>query len=237
MFAPDRHLQIGSLLFAGIDQIDLTGPYEVLSAIPNASVHIAAKSMAVVKDFHGLPLCPTTTFDEMPAIDILHIPGGPGQQDVMEDDEILRFIRRCAAQATHVLSVCTGALLLGAAGLLKQRRATTHWAAMEVLPYLGAIPVDERVVVDDNWVFAAGATSGIDGAIQLAAMVRGDDVARKIQLYMQYHPEPPFDSGIPDRAPAHIVQQAGESVAQLTASRLETAKRIGTELGLHEIDG
>jgi putative intracellular protease/amidase len=144
MFAPDRHLRIGSLLFPDVDQIDLTGPYEVLAAIPNATVHVAAKHMAVVHDFHGLPLYPTTTLNDMPNLDILHIPGGPGQEALMEDEETLDFIRRRAAEATHVLSVCTGALLLGAAGLLRQRRATTHWAAMEVLPYFGALVANAR---------------------------------------------------------------------------------------------
>ncbi len=232
MFAPDKHLQIGSLLFPGLDQIDLTGPYEVLAAIPNATVHVAAKKMEVVKDFHGLPLYPTLTLDEMPKLDILHVPGGPGQQAFMEDEEILGFIRKHAEQSEYVLSVCTGALLIGAAGLLKGRRATTHWAAMDVLPHLGAISVNERVVIDGNWVFAAGVTSGIDGALQLAAMVRGEDVAKQIQLYMQYHPEPPFDSGTPDRAPAHILERSRTSVAKLTAERIETAKRIDARLGL-----
>ncbi|NEI74046.1 DJ-1/PfpI family protein [Rhizobium lusitanum] len=231
-FAPDQHLHIGSLIFDRLDQIDLTGPYEVLSAIPNATVHIGAKKMEVVKDFHGLPLYPTTTLRDMPKLDILHVPGGPGQQNLMEDEEVLGFIRRQAAEAAFVFSVCTGALLAGAAGLLKGRRATTHWASMEVLPLLGAIPVNERVVIDGNWVFAAGVTSGIDGALRLAAMARGDDVAKQIQLYMQYQPEPPFDSGTPEQAPPHILARQRDAVAALTAARIETAKRVGEKLGL-----
>jgi cyclohexyl-isocyanide hydratase len=232
MFAPDEHLNIGSLIFDGFDQIDLTGPYEVLSAIPNATFHIGAKKTEVVTDFHGLPLYPTTTLSEMPKLDIFHIPGGPGQQPLMEDEEVLGFIRRQAAEAAFVFSVCTGALLVGAAGLLKGRRATTHWASMEVLPLLGAIPVNERVVIDDNWIFAAGVTSGIDGALHLAAMARGEDIAKQIQLYMQYQPEPPFDSGTPERAPAHIVERQRNAIAALTSARIETAKRVGEKLGV-----
>lgn len=230
MFAPGKHLHIGSLIFDRFDQIDLTGPYEVLSAIPNATFHIGAKKKQVVKDFHGLSLMPTITLSEMPKLDILHIPGGPGQQDVMEDEEVLGFIRKQAEAATYVFSVCTGALVLGAAGLLMGRRATTHWASMEVLPLFGAKPVNERVVIDGKWIFAAGVTSGIDGALQLAAMVRDEDLAKQIQLYMQYQPEPPFDSGTPDRAPAHIVERQRNAVADLTAARIETAKRIREKL-------
>jgi cyclohexyl-isocyanide hydratase len=132
----------------------------------------------------------------------------------------------------YVFSVCTGALICGAAGLLVGRRATTHWAAMDVLPYFGAIPSNDRVVVDGNYYFAGGVTSGIDGALQLAAALRGDEVAMQIQLYMQYQPEPPFDAGTPERAPAEIVERARRSVKDLTARRIETAKRIAARLGL-----
>jgi len=232
MFALDKHLHIGSLIFDKFDQIDLTGPYEVLSAVPNATFHIGAKSKQTVEDFRGLQVQPSQTLSEMPQLDILHIPGGPGQQDLMEDEEVLGFIRRQAAGASFVFSVCTGALLLGAAGLLKGRRATTHWASMTVLPLLGAIPVSERVVIDGNWMFAAGVTSGIDGALRLAALARGEDVAKQIQLYMQYQPEPPFDSGSPERAPAHILEHQRDAMAALTAARLETARRVGSKLGL-----
>jgi cyclohexyl-isocyanide hydratase len=150
----------------------------------------------------------------------------------MEDEETLGFIRAQAAGALFVFSVCTGALICGAAGLLKGRRATTHWAAMDVLPHLGAIALPDRVVVDGNYVFAAGVTSGIDGALQLAAMLRGEKAAQQIQLYMQYHPEPPFDAGTPDRAPEEVVAAARASVAQLTADRIETAKRVANRLGI-----
>ena len=149
---------------------------------------------------------------DAPQLDVLHVPGGFGQEALMEDAEVLGWIRRQAAGARSVFSVCTGALLCGAAGLLKGRRATTHWASFHLLPYFGAIPVNERVVVDGTWVFAAGVTAGIDGALRLAAELRGDDAAQAIQLYMVYAPEPPFDSGTPETAPAAILAQARQSV-------------------------
>jgi len=135
--------------------------------------------------------------------------------------------RRSVATALTV-----SALLCGAAGLLKGRRATTHWTAQHLLPYFGATPVNERVVIDGNWVFAAGVTSGIDGALHLAALLRGQRVAEQIQLYMQYHPEPPFDAGTPDRAPKAVLEAARNSASKLTADRLETAKKIGARLGV-----
>jgi cyclohexyl-isocyanide hydratase len=128
--------------------------------------------------------------------------------------------------------VCTGALLLGAAGLLIGRRATTHWASFHLLPYFGANPVDERVVVDGNWVFAAGVTAGIDGALRLAAKLRSEEIAQAIQLYMVYAPEPPFNSGTPETAPASILDRARRSVSSMTAKREETARRVAAKLGV-----
>ena len=232
MIPSDQHLHIGSILFDGLDQIDFTGPFEVLARIPNSTLHIAGKTRAPVKDTRGLVLTPEKTFAEMPKLDVLHVPGGPGQEALMEDEETLDFIRTQAAGAMFVFSVCTGALICGAAGLLKGKRATTHWAAMEVLPYLGAIPLTDRVVIEGNYIFAGGVTSGIDGALQLAAVLRGERVAQQIQLYMQYHPEPPFDAGTPERAPKDIVAAARESVKELTAQRMETARRVARRLGV-----
>ncbi|QPF90323.1 DJ-1/PfpI family protein [Bradyrhizobium commune] len=232
MIPPETHLQIGSLLFDGLDQIDLTGPFEVLSRIPNATYRVYAKTTTPVRDVKGLQLTPDATLVEAPRLDVLHVPGGFGQEAMMEDEEILAWIERQVAGAGHVFSVCTGALLLGAAGLLRGRRATTHWASFHLLPLFGAIPVNERVVVDGNWVFAAGVTAGIDGALRLAAELRGDDVARAIQLYMQYAPEPPFDSGTPERAAGPILDQAKRAVAAITAQREATARRVAARLGI-----
>ena len=232
MIPHDVPLQIGSLLFEGIDQIDLTGPFEVLSRIPNSTYRIYGKSTAPVRDINGLRLMADAPLGEATPLDVLHVPGGYGQEAVMEDAEVLDWIRRQADSAVGVLSVCTGALLCGAAGLLKRRRATTHWASFHLLPYFGAIPVNQRVVVDGAWVFAAGVTAGIDGALRLAAELRGDDAAQAIQLQMVYAPEPPFDSGTPETAPAAILREARDAVADITRQREATAKRIAARLGV-----
>ncbi len=232
MIPHDIHLQIGSLLFEGVDQIDLTGPFEVLSRLPNSTYRIYGKSGEPVRDLRGLRLTPDAALADAPQLDVLHVPGGFGQEALMEDADVLGWIAGQAAGARSVLSVCTGALLCGAAGLLKGRRATTHWASFHLLPLFGAIPVNQRVVVDGNWVFAAGVTAGIDGALRLAAELRGEDAAKAIQLYMVYAPEPPFDSGTPESAPAAILAQARQSVAGITAQREATARRVAQRLGI-----
>ncbi len=232
MVAEDTHLQIGSLLFEGLDQIDLTGPFEVLSRIPNSTYRLYGKTAAPVRDLKGLRLTPDAALEEAPPLDVLHVPGGFGQEALMEDEQVLGWLRRQAAGARSVFSVCTGALLCGAAGLLKGRRATTHWASFHLLPYFGATAVDERVVIDGDWIFAAGVTAGIDGALQLAANLRGEDAAKAIQLYMVYAPEPPFDSGTPASAPPEILAQARHAVAGITAQREATARRVAARLGI-----
>ncbi|HEY4043680.1 MAG TPA: DJ-1/PfpI family protein [Rhodopila sp.] len=237
MIPHDTHLQIGSLLFEGVDQIDLTGPFEVLSRMPNATYRIYGKTAEPVRDLKGLRLTPDAALADAPPLDVLHVPGGFGQEAMMEDAEVLEWIRRQAAGARSVFSVCTGALLCGAAGLLRGRRATTHWASFHLLRLFGAIPVNQRVVVDGNWVFAAGVTAGIDGALRLAALLRGDDAAQTIQLQMAYAPEPPFDSGTPETAPAAILEQARQSVARITAQREMTARRVASRLGIEEVPG
>ena len=150
----------------------------------------------------------------------------------MEDEQVPTWLERQASGARGVFSVCTGALLCGAAGLLRGRRATTHWASFHLLPLFGAIPVNERVVVDGSWVFAAGVAAGIDGALRLAAELRGDDAARAIQLHMVYAPEPPFDSRTPETAPPAILENARRSVASITAQREATARRVAVRLGI-----
>lgn len=232
MIPPDTHLQIGSLVFEGLDQIDLTGPFEVLSRIPNATYRLYDKTGETVRDLKGLRLTPDATLAAAPQLDVLHVPGGFGQEALMEDEEVLGWVRRQAAGAHSIFSVCTGALICGAAGLLKGRRATTHWASFHLLPLFGAIPVNERVVVDGAWVFAAGVTAGIDGALRLAAELRGEAAAQSIQLHMVYAPEPPFNAGTPETAPAAILEAARQSVRDITTRREETAKRIAARLGL-----
>jgi cyclohexyl-isocyanide hydratase len=226
----DVHLQIGSLLFEGIDQIDLTGPFEVLSRIPNSTYRIYGKTADPIRDMQGLRLAPDATLAEAPPLDVLHVPGGHGQEALMEDAEVLGWIRQQASAACALFSVCSGALICGAAGLLKGRRATTHWSALHLLPLFGAIPINQRVVVDGAFVFAAGVTAGIDGALRLAAELRGDETAQSIQLHMAYAPEPPFDSGTPESAPPAILAEARHKVRAITALREQTARRIAVEL-------
>ncbi len=233
MIPPDQHIEIGSLLFEGLDQIDLTGPFEVLSRIPNATYRVYGKTAEPVRDVKGLRLTPDAALADAPPLDVLHVPGGFGQQALMEDEAVLGWIRQQAAGAVSVFSVCTGALLCGAAGLLQGRRATTHWASFHLLPFFGAIPVNERVVVDGNWVFAAGVTAGIDGALRLAAELRGEAAAQAIQLHMVYAPEPPFDSGTPETAPPAILAAARQALQHRTTQREATARRIAARLGIH----
>jgi len=223
---------IGMLLFPRLTQLDLTGPYEVLARLPDADVHLVAHTLDPVATDRGLTVVPTTTFARCPPLDVVMVPGGPGQQALMDDDEVLDFLRAQAQHAKYVTSVCTGSLVLGAAGLLRGKRATCHWAALEHLPLLGAIPVQERVVVDGNVVTGAGVASGIDFALALAAILAGETVAREIQLQIEYDPAPPFDSGSPSTAPAEVVAALRARLAGLNWERRNKARKAGERLGI-----
>ena len=227
-----QHLIIGALVFPSMDQIDLTGPFEVLSRLPNSTFHLIGRTIAPVRDIQGLILTPEVAISNAPQLDVLVVPGGFGQEALMDDEEVLDFLRAQAAGAQYTFSVCTGALLLGAAGLLRGVRATTHWSTFHLLPYFGAVPVDVRTVVDGRTVTAAGVTSGIDGALRLAALLRGDLVAQTIQLSIEYAPEPPFLSGTPKTAPPEVLNAAHNRVREISGARLETAKRVATRLGI-----
>ncbi|WP_165246357.1 DJ-1/PfpI family protein [Paludisphaera soli] len=233
---PTGHLHIGILIFPRMDQIDFTGPFEVLSRVPDSTVHVFAKDKAPLRDVKGLILTPEESLAEVPPLDVLVVPGGPGQEALMEDEEVLAFLRDRAAKAQYVYSVCTGALICGAAGLLKGVRATTHWASFDLLRYFGALPTDERVVLDGKHLSAAGVTAGIDGALKLAALLRGDLAAQAIQLGIEYAPEPPFQSGTPKTAPPEVLEAARSATAPLTKQRLETARRAAARLGV-EVKG
>ena len=228
----DQPLEIGSLLFEGLDQIDLTGPFEVFARLPNATTRLYGVTDAPVTDVGGLRLTPDGSVLDAPQLDVLHIPGGRGQEALMRDEALLHWIRRQAEGAKILFSVCTGALICGAAGLLKGRKATTYWTVQHLLPLFGATPVDARVVVDGNLVCAGGFTWGIDGALRVAAMLRGDEVAKTIQLAMQYAPEPPFDAGTPDRAPESAFDTVKNATAALTAQREKTAREVAGRLGI-----
>ena len=226
MSSSARTVEIGSLLFEGLDQIDLTGPFEVLSRLPGARHRLYGSTAGAVRDVMGLHLIPDATLAEAPRLDVLHVPGGPGQEALMDDAAVLGWLRTQAAGASKVLSVCTGALLLGAAGLLRGRRATTHWASHDLLPLFGATALDQRVVVDGKWIFAAGVTAGIDGALTLVAELCGVEAAQRIQLDIAYAPEPPFDSGTPATAPPAVLARARADGAALRMRREATAKRL-----------
>jgi cyclohexyl-isocyanide hydratase len=225
-----RH--IGMLLFPRMTQLDLTGPYEVLARLPDTKVELVARTREPVTTDRGMQIVPTVTYADCPPLDVIMVPGGAGQQDLMDDEAVLGFLRQAAASAKYVTSVCTGSLVLGAAGLLKGKRATSHWSAVDHLALLGAIPTHERVVVDGNVVTGAGVVSGIDFALRLAAILDGEQVARELQLQIEYDPDPPFDCGSPRRAPPDLLKKLKGRGAKLTEERRVTAARVGRKLGV-----
>lgn len=224
--------RIGMLIFPRLTQLDMTGPYEVLARLPDTKVELLARTLTPVTTDRGMQIVPTTTYADCPPLDVVMVPGGPGQQDLMEDEEALSFLCKQAAGAKFVTSVCTGSLVLGAAGLLKGKRATCHWAAIDHLKLLGAIPVSEKVVIDGNVVTGAGVTSGIDFVLALAAILENEQVAREIQLQIEYDPAPPFDSGSPKSAAREIVEKLKARGAQLYEARKALAAWVGKKLGV-----
>ena len=198
-------IHIGMLLYPGLTQLDLTGPFEVLHRVPDARVHLLWKNLEPVVADSKLALGPTATLASCPDLDVLFVPGGHGQLLLMQDEEVIGFLRDAGRKARFVTSVCTGALLLGAAGLLEGYEAATHWAFMDLLPMFGARPVRKRVVSDRNRITGGGVTAGIDFGLTLAARLSTEAVAKGIQLGLEYDPEPPFQCGHPDVAEAAIV--------------------------------
>ena len=193
---------IGFVIFPQLTQLDFTGPLQVLARLPESATHIVAKSSDPVPSDCGLNLLPTCAFASCPSLDLICVPGGSvGVADVLSDRETIEFVRRQAEGAKYVTSVCTGAFVLGAAGLLRGRQATTHWAFTDLLPLVGATHVKSRVVKDGNLITAGGVTSGIDFGLSVVAELAGELVAQSIQLGIEYDPAPPFDAGHPDRAP------------------------------------
>ena len=226
----NRPLQIGLLLFPDVTQLDLTGPWEVFARTPGVECHLIWKDLQPVRSDRGLSILPTTTFADCPPLDVICVPGGPGQIALMSDDITLNFLRQQADQAKWVTSVCTGSLVLGAAGLLKGYRATSHWSSIDQLALLGAEPVSQRVVRDRNRISGAGVTSGIDFALTLVAEIAGDAVAKSVQLQMEYDPEPPFTSGSPHTASPQEVEQARAKMAEFLATRRAATERAARRL-------
>jgi cyclohexyl-isocyanide hydratase len=230
MSANSAECQIGLLLFPGMTQIDFAEPYEVFSRLADTVVHVVAKSLDPVRTERGLVIVPTVSYADCPPLDVLVVPGGPGQQRLMDDAAVLGFLHRQGAQAKYVTSVCTGALLLGAAGLLNGYRATTHWLSMPLLPLFGAIAVDERVVIDGNRVTGGGCTAGMDFSLQLAALLRGEATAQQIQLQLEYSPAPPFASGSPATAPKEIVETVRRAAERFQEERRKTCEQVAKRL-------
>ena len=199
-------LVVGLLVFPRVQQLDLTGPYEVFASMPETRVELISKTLEAVVSATGLTLTPTVTFVTCPQLDVLCVPGGAGVNALLTDSETLTFVKRQASGARYVTSVCTGALVLGAAGLLQGKRATTHWAAHDLLAAFGAIPTQGRVVRDGTLLTGGGVTAGIDFALTLAAELAGQAAAEAVQLGLEYAPAPPFSAGTPDAAPSDVVR-------------------------------
>lgn len=221
-----RGVQIAMLLFAKLTQLDLTGPHEVLSRMPGATTHLVARSREPVVSETGLAIVPTAVFGDVPRADLVFVPGGPGQIAAGDDAETLAWLAAVGASARWVTSACTGALLLGAAGLLAGYRAATHWAYMDLLPLVGAVPEDRRVVVDRNRITGGGVTAGIDVALRVVAEVAGREAAEQIQLQLEYDPEPPFRAGHPRIAPPELVERARQKAAARHAERRAQLERL-----------
>jgi len=223
-------LQIGFLVFPQVQQLDLTGPHDVCASLPEVQARLVWKDLTPVASTSGLMLTPDTRFDACPQLDVLCIPGGLGVNPLLEDAETLAFVRRQATAARYVTSVCTGALVLGAAGLLRGKRATTHWASHALLTQFGAIPVHERVVRDGNLLTGGGITAGIDFGLVLAAELFGAQAAQAVQLQLEYAPAPPFDAGHPDSAPAEVLAWVRERNAAGLLQRQQIVARAAAAL-------
>ncbi len=217
-------LEIGMLLFPDLTQLDLTGPFEMLHRVPDTRVHLLWKDTRPVRATSGLTLHPTTALADSPPLDVLFVPGGFSQALLAKDEEVLGFLRAQGARARYVTSVCTGALLLGAAGLLDGYDATTHWAYVDRLPSFGARYRKGRVVIDRNRITGGGVTAGIDFGLHLAAELAGETVARSIQLGIEYDPAPPYDCGHPDKADPAMVAAIRQRLAAREAELLSARR-------------
>lgn len=219
-------IRVVFLVYPNVTQLDLTGPAQVLSRLGEAKIDLVWKTRDPVQTDSGFALLPTATFDEVREADILCVPGGFGCIDVMQDDAALAWVRAVGESAQWVTSVCTGSLILGAAGLLRGYRATSHWAWRDYLGLFGAEPVAERVVFDRNRVTGGGVTAGIDFALALVAAIEGEENARAIQLGLEYDPHPPFDSGTPDKAGEDLVRRVHERSSRIAPDREDRIRAV-----------
>jgi cyclohexyl-isocyanide hydratase len=219
-------IAIGMMLFPNLTQLDFTAPYEVFSRLPDAKVYLLAPTLEPIYSESGFCLFPNTSFERSPALDVLFVPGGLGVNAKLEDAAFLHFLKTPGEHAGYVTSVCTGSLLLAAAGLLQGYRATTHWFYMELLEMFGVETVADRVVIDRNRITSGGVTAGIDFGLVLAAQLYGEMVAQEIQLWMEYNPAPPFQSGSPQTASPNVVENARAEGKRLWETRRQIIQRI-----------
>jgi cyclohexyl-isocyanide hydratase len=224
-------LQIGLVIFPRVTQLDFTGPLQVFSSVPGAKVHLIWKRIEPVATDSVMMLTPTVSFADCPQLDVICVPGGGGTDDMINDEEMLDFLRRQAKGAKYITSVCTGSLVLGAAGLLQGFRAATHWTAMDFLAPYGATPTKTRVCVDRNRITGGGVTAGIDFALTLVSIMVDRETAEMIQLRLEYNPAPPFNSGSPDTAPPEILARMREKIAPAQLRRGEANHRAAARLG------
>jgi cyclohexyl-isocyanide hydratase len=224
-------ISVAFLLFPNVTQLDLTGPAQVLSRLGNVTLDLVWKNRNPVLTDAGFAIVPTATFAEVPRADILCVPGGMGVTEVIADDQAMAWVRSAGGEARWVTSVCTGSLILGAAGLLKGYRAATHWSWRDYLAMFGAEMVPERVVVDRNRVTGGGVTAGIDFALTLMAEVRSPEFAKAVQLSLEYDPAPPFDAGSPEKAGSDLVATYQRRMAQLAPDREEKFRAAAARLG------
>jgi cyclohexyl-isocyanide hydratase len=223
-------LRSGLLVFPNLTQLDLTGPYEVLARLPGAETLLLWKNLDPVRSEHGMTIMPMATLQSCAPLDLILVPGGGGINPLLEDPEVLAFLRRAAAEARYVVGVCTGSLVLGAAGLLRGRRATTHWMSRELLRSFGAEPVAQRVVVDGKFFTGGGVTAGIDVALTVAAEIAGRAAAEAIQLGIEYDPQPPFASGSPERADPAVLKAVLTRAEPRQRDRAERVARAAAAL-------
>lgn len=223
---PGDILKVGIVMYPGFTALDLTGPLEVLSLLPRTQVDLLAPRSGAVRADSGVQMFANRSFARAPQYDVICAPGGPGVGAAMQCQSTLRFLRKQAPQARFVTSVCTGALLLGAAGLLRGYRATTHWLNLGLLAPFGAEPVSERVVVDGSRITGGGVTAGIDFGLRLAAELRGREAAEKVQLMLEYDPAPPFDAGSPRTAPQQRVREVQNEAKGMLDERRRIVENI-----------
>ncbi len=225
---------IGLVIFPGMTQLDITGPHQVFALMPNTQVYLLWKTLEPVRSAEGMTILPTTTFNDCPPLDVLCVPGGAmGQVEMMRDTEVLEFLQRQGKTAKFVTSVCTGSLVLAAAGLLQGYRAACHWAFRDQLALLGIEVGTERVVVDQNRITGGGVTAGIDFGLVVAGKLCGEETAKMIQLLLEYNPAPPFNAGSPENAGEALVEQVKQFGESLIEASLAQTKQTATQLGIH----